>query len=277
MKIDFSQVLFAYKNIKEPHKNHLFFEKLISTYDCFNEAKWSSSRKPRQYVVPLPIKERVKIGNLDSSPENIYKKELVLSLNKLTATNMGTVGISIVKNYKTDFKHIFVAIIWEYCTRQPAFQDVYIKLIEKLKNYTEMKDIWVNLWDTYMKTELWKLNYELIEQSHNYDDFCEYIKEKKRLNAMAQGWSRLIDLGIITTGSFDWCFSVIEYCVTLDLSIVVYRSMIDSYVEQLREYCKYIHLPVPFELIEKIENMKTFNIQKSTKFKIEDFLSENKK
>jgi hypothetical protein len=271
MKIDFAE---AYKNVKEPHINHLFFEKLIATYDCFNEEKWSS-RKPK---VPMPVKERPKIGIQDTSPEHIYKKTLTLSLNKLTPTNMDTVGMSIVKNYKTNIKHIFVATIWEYFIRQPAFQDVYIKMIEKLKYATEMQDIWSGIYHSYITNDLWKLNYELIEQSHNYDDFCEYIKEKKRLNAMAQGWARLRKAGIIiTTDLFHWCNVVVDWCLSFDLSNVIYRTMIDSYIEQIKEYCTYISIKVPGELIERVSNMKELNIQKSTKFKIEDFVKENKK
>lgn len=271
MKIDFAE---AYKNVKELHINHLFFEKLISTYDCFGEEKWSS-RKPKS--LPPPIKERPKIGNQDISPDNIYKKALVLSLNKLTATNMDTVGMTIVKNYNMCVKHIFVATIWEYFTRQPTFQDVYIKLIEKFKDTTEMGEIWLGIYTSYIKDSVWKLNYDLIEQSHNYDDFCEYIKEKKRLNAMAQGWARLMKTTIVIEEPFHWCHTVVDLCLSFDLSNVVYRTMIDSYIEQLREYCKYINVSIPHELVDRVSNMKELNIQKSTKFKIEDFVNENKK
>lgn len=272
MKIEFVEVLNAYKNIKEPHKNYLFFQKLIATYECFNEEKWSS-RKPK----PI-LKERPKIGNQDNSQENLYKKSLVLSLNKLTAINMDTVGTSIIKSYNICFKEIFVATIWEYFIRQPTFQDVYIKMTEKLKNSKELHDIWYGIYSFYINNDVWKLNYTLIEQSHNYDDFCEYIKEKKRLNAMAQGWARLIKSGIIVVEEpFKWCNSVVECCLEFDLSNVVYRTIIDSYVEQIREYCKFINLEIPAILFDNIENMCKLNIQKSTKFKIEDFMNENKK
>lgn len=263
MKIDFADV---YKNVKEPHKNHLLFEKLIATYECFSEDKWPV-RKP---------KPRNKFGNQDTSPDNLYKKALLLSLNKLTAINMDTVGISIVKTYKCCFNHIFVATIWEYFIRQPAFQDVYIKLIDK--DFKETQDIWSGIYNSYITTNVWQLNYELIEQSHNYDDFCEYIKEKKRLNAMAQGWARLIKSGIIKpTEPFHWCHTVLDTCISLDLSNVVYKTMIDSYIEQIKEYCKFINVAIPPELIERVNGIIELNIQKSTKFKIEDFVKENKK
>lgn len=272
MKIEFEQVLNAYKNIKEPHKNNLFFQKLIATYECFGEDKWNS-RKPKP--PPPPIKDRPKIGNQDGSPDNIYKKALILSLNKLTASNMDTVGTSIVKNHKMCFNQIFVATIWEYFIRQPAFQDVYIKMIERLKDAAaELESIYLS----YIHNDTWKINYELIEQSHNYDDFCEYIKEKKRLNAMAQGWARLIKSGIIiVTEPFKWCVKVIEMCISFDLSNVVYRTMVDSYVEQIRDYCKYLEIHIPITLIESVCELSKLNIQKSTKFKIEDFKNENKK
>lgn len=275
MKIDFEQVLTAYKNVKEPHKNHLFFQKLISTYDCFGEEKWNS-RKPKPSP---PIKERPKIGNQDVSPDNVYKKALILSLNKLTASNMDTVGTSIIKTYKICFNEIFVATIWEYFIRQPVFQDVYIKMIERLKNtVTETEDIWNSIYKSYISNDTWKINYELIEQSHNYDDFCEYIKEKKRLNAMAQGWSRLISSDIvIVTDPFKWCVKVVETCLSFDLSNVVYRTMVDSYVEQIREYSKYLQIQIPITLIDSVCELSKLNIQTSTKFKIEDFRIENKK
>jgi hypothetical protein len=268
MKIDFAE---AYKNVKEPHINHLFFEKLIATYDCFGEEKWPSRKaKP-------PVKERPKIGIQDTSVENQYKKTLILSLNKLTATNMDTVGMSIVKNYKVSFKHIFVATIWEYFTRQPAFQDVYIKMIEKFTNINDFQEAWSVIYKTYIRKDVWKISYDLIEQSHNYDDFCEYIKEKKRLNAMAQGWARLMKSGIVCAEPFHWCHTVIDLCLSFDLANVVYRTMVDSYIEQIKEYCKHISVVVPPELLTRVNSIGELNIQKSTKFKIEDFVNENKK
>jgi hypothetical protein len=267
MKIDFSTVLHVYKTCKTVHCNNASYETLIASYDCFNDVKWSS-KKPKQ---------RVKIGNADTSPETIYKKELVLSMNKLTSTNMETVGGSILKNFKMIYVDTFVAVVWEYFKRQPVFQDIYIKLIEKLADYDEVRDKWSMIFQTYINDREWECDYNLIDQSHNYNDFCEYIKKKKEMNAMAQGWARLMNIGIITTDVFAWCFIIIKWSVQLDLSNVVYKTMIDSYIEQVCEYCKYINYPIPIEMITTIEEIKNMNIQKSTKFKIEDFLRENKK
>jgi hypothetical protein len=117
------------------------------------------------------------------------------------------------------------------------------------------------------------MNYELIEQSHNYDDFCEYLKHKKILNAIAQGWARLISVDLVQIPNpFEWCDTLLMHALALDLSNVVNRSMVDSYIEQLREYSNELKVVPPPVIVLKVEELKTKEIQKSTKFKIMDFL-----
>jgi hypothetical protein len=271
MKIDYSVVVYVYQTLNTYHRNHSSYETLLSSYECFKDIKWSPNPKKN-----VPKQRVVKFGNVEATPENMYKKDLISSLNKLTLTNMETIGISILKNFKLEFVDIFVIVMWEYFKRQPVFQEIYIKIIEKVADYSEVRDKWFIIFQSYIKNKEWQMDYTLIEQSHNYNDFCYYIKKKKELNAIAQGWARLMNIGVITADVFEWCFYIIETIHTLDLSHIIYKTMLDSYIEQLYAYCTTIQYPTPLELIEKIEFIKKMPIQKSTQFKIEDFIREKK-
>jgi hypothetical protein len=215
-----------------------------------------------------------KIGMTDTSDEHVYKKELIMCFNKLTDKNFDTVSDQIRTQFKVKYVDVFIATLWEYFKRQPEFQPVYVKLLESLEVGKDvLKEGWMSRWTTYIANDEWKMDYELIEQSHNYDDFCEYIKKKKILNAIAQGWARLISVEIVQIPNvFEWCDRLLMHAHALDLSNVVNRSMLDCYIEQLRDYCNHIMVVPPPIIILKVEELKTKEIQKSTKFKIMDFL-----
>ena len=288
IQINFEQFVIAYKTINTSHIKTDVFIKIIKTHGCFHEkleekhSRWKGTHR----VDPPPKPQhltRPKIGGTDTSHRAIFKKELVSILNKATITNIENISNKVVTLFKMEHAEDFITILWGYFKQQQIFQTVYIQLLEDIYNTLSVDDIiemnisWTKLWNTYIKKSEWHIDYKLIEDSHNYDDFCEYIKEKKKLNAAAEGWSRLMKLGIINTEQFCWVNDVIEYCNTLDLTNIVHKSMLDSYIEQIRDYCKISYEKVPSAVIEKLEVIKDRTLLKSTKFKIVDFIDAVKK
>lgn len=280
VRIELSAVTNLYKCAVGTHPKHSYFANIIAKYECFNEKegvkpRWSARKGGGGFAHVKSVRVRVKtIGMEDTSDEHVYKKELILSFNKLTDKNFETVSQQVKTRFKIKYIDVFITTLWEYFKRQPDFQHVYVKLLESLAVGKDvLKELWTSRWTTYIENDEWKMNYALIEQSHNYDDFCEYLKQKKILNAIAQGWALLISVGFVETlNVFEWCDTLLMHSLELDLSNVVNRSMVDSYIEQLREYSKEIKVVPPPVIVLKVEELKMKEIQKSTKFKIMDFL-----
>lgn len=276
VQIDYAIILHAYKTVTDLHEKHSFFQEIINRHSCFNELKWKDSVSVKGYSK--------KIGTNDSTVECVFKKDLISLLNKASITNLETISERLLQTFKIEFIDIFVNTLWSYFKIQQVFQPVYIQLLTKLYKTLSEEDanrmdlLWIDLWNIHTVNEEWRISSSLIEQSHNYDDFCEYIKEKKRLNAIVEGFSRLINAGIIKNiDNFQWIHKVIDLCLTLDLTNIIHKSMVDSYIEQVRDYCKIDYSKVPLDIIDKLEILNSKQLQKATFFKIKDFIEIVKK
>lgn len=297
VQIDFQVILDSYKQVDSPHPKDDFFKQLISSYTCFQEkqdtrySKWNHGRKHHTSSHASnthgPKRERPKIGNQDPSKENVFRKELMSVLNKLTMANLDTIIRQTRVIFQIEHMDFFVRILWEYFKRQPDFQPLYVQLLESIyqllsdDDILEMNLLWSKLWNEYIQEEQWKMEYSLIEQSYNYDDFCEYLKEKKKKNAIAQAWGRLISLGVIRSEPFEWVLHILEHCYALDLENIVHKSMVDSYIEQVRDYHKVLSRCItekmPSTFVYKIQEMKDLDLQKASHFKILDLLDQLEK
>lgn len=278
IQIDYSVFLHAYDTVHDIHQKQTFFQEIMNNHSCFSEVKW----KPTISVKVRPTR----VGTTDNTVEAIFKKDLISLLNKVSITNIDNISEKLIDIFKMEFTEIFVSTLWNYFKIQQVFQCVYIKLLTKLYKTLSKEDsyrmdlLWKELWDIHITTDEWKISSSLIEQSHNYDDFCEYIKEKKRLNAIVEGLSRLINVGIIKdveVEHFTWVHKVLDECLSIDLTNIVNKSMVDSYIEQIRDYCKIDYTIVPLDIIEKLELLNTMQLQKATSFKIKDFIEIVKK
>lgn len=274
----------------EPHSKDLYFKELISSYSCFSEKndtrgnpKWASNKKHHYVSDPNRKSERPKIGVKDLSKEGLIRKDFQSILNKLTATNMDSMVRQTRTLYTSEFMSVYVDILWEYFKRQPEFQGLYLQILESIylilvdDDILEMNLLWSKLWNNYIQENKWVLNYELVEQSHNYDDFCDYVKEKKKVISIAQAWSRLIGIGCIRAEPFEWLLQMCKYCYDLDLSNKVYKTTIECYVEQIKEFYKYLpkHIvdKTPSQFVHMIYDMKEIpSLPKSCYFKLLDFI-----
>lgn len=270
IQIDFEHVLYAYKTIHENHKKHSYFQEILSRHSCFNEVKWKEAPKVRPK----------KFGaGLDMTDGSVFKKDLVSYLNKVSTSNLERISSKIVEMFKIEYINLFVTTLWDYFKLQPMFQSVYMQILKDVSatltpdNVHVMNLIWKDIWYVHRKSEHWKISMELIEKSHNYDDFCDYIKQKKRLNATAEGFAMLITEGIVNDDEkYTWVSDVIDWCASLDMTNIVNKSATDSCIEQIREFCKADYTSVPPYIIEKLIKLNTEPLQKATYFKIKDFI-----
>lgn len=276
IQIDFEHVLHAYKTVSTPHTKVLYFQQIIRDHSCFNEIKWKDT--------PPKVRPKKFGAGTDMSDEGVFKKDLTSLLNKVTVANLQSVKSQVVTMFRPEFIDIFVSSLWSYFKIQPSFQDVYIQLLREVltnisyDNACKINLIWQNIWDAYRRDETWKISNEVIGRLQLYDDFCDYIKEKKRLNAEAEGFSRLLIEGVISDpDKYSWVDDVINWCSCLDITNVNNKKIIDSCVEQIRDFCKHDYTSVPDSIVDKLEILNTHDLQKATYFKIKDFIEGVKK
>ena len=290
--IPFSDVL-ACLNTTTHRTSNPILQEILAKYPCFHEktdnrfgnySKWNhGTHLSKKSTHSISLKERPKIGNRDTSKEATLKKDVQSLLNKLTHQNYETILKKIKDHFHVDYIELFMSIIWNAIQLQPDFQDLYIRMLRHI--YTSVEDEWVTLsnqqWDTiwknYIQQHQWKLPYDLVERSHNYNDFCDYVKEKKRLISIAQAWARFINLGLIQTEPFQLISQILQH-IHEDLQVEnpIHLMCIECYIEQCKEYYKTLRFNLQKKIPERtsryILDMKELELPKSCYFKVIDFI-----
>ena len=290
--IPFSDLLNRLNTTKNWISNNILQEILVK-YPCFQEkndnrfghySKWHhgnhSSKKP---ITNISLKERPKIGNKDTSKETTFKKDVQSLLNKLTHQNYEVIQKKIKELFHVDHIELFTSIIWNAIQLQPSFQDLYIRMLRQI--YSTVQDEWVissnkqwdMIWTNYIELHQWKLSYELVEKSHNYNDFCDYVKEKKRLISISQAWARFINLGMIQTEPFQLISQILKHIhQDLQTEDPIHLMFIECYIEQCKEYYKTLRLNIQKKIPEVttryILDMTELELPKSCCFKVADFI-----
>lgn len=272
------------------HPRMEFIQTLIAQYGCFQDkvepsgGRWASKKNRVNHTTPSQKTERPRIGVQDFSKSSMIKKDLQSYLNKLTQANYPVLMTKILALFDMTYLSIFIDVIWNYLQRQPEFQTLYIQMIETIYEkltedaYIEIGIVWNGIWRKYVSSKEWKLSRELVEQSHNYNDFCDYMKEKTRLISTIQAWARLINLGIVSADPFELMYEIMFHMVReLDKSSKIDGMCLECYVEQLREYYKSltqdIQKRMPKNMDSLIQDLSECSVHKSCEFKIQELIA----
>jgi hypothetical protein len=280
-------------SLTSKHTKAGFIQELINKYSCFQEkieSRFGNSKwiPPKKYIHPTSfqqsLKERPKIGNKDTSKEAILTKDFQSLLNKLTNQNYSAILLKIKNIFDEEYLSLFIELLWTYLQKQPEYQGLYIKILESFypliqdDRVIEMGTHWNVLWRNYIASKKWQLSKELVEQSHNYQDFCDYVKEKKRLLAISQAWARLMNLGIVHADAYELLEDILQYIHKgLDIQNAIDIMCMECYIEQCRIYYETLSLKLrehlPNSIEKNITNLIELEVQKSCQFKIEKFVS----
>jgi hypothetical protein len=278
-----------FKNISISAKHPLdpYFQELIKKYTCFQEksdhkfSKWNQ----RTHISTKQVSkrtERPKIGNLDNSIENTLRKEFQTILNKLTESNLDNMVRKTRMSFNKDYMFIYTDTLYDYFKKQPNFQKLYISILETIYQLLQdddiltMNSLWSKEWNTYNVEKKWILTETLVEQSEDYDIFCEYQKEKKINISLAQAWGRLLALGSLNIDPYEWLLEMVEYCNTLDLTNKSYQISFDCYIDQMKEFYKVLPKCLQNNMsssyLYKLYHLKDLDLPKIGYFKLIEFI-----
>lgn len=136
----------------------------------------------------------VKIGSRELSRENLAKKDFLALMNKLTQQNKAQIYQSINHVFREDCIPIYVQILWDSMQRAPDFIGLYMGAQDVLIQSSKSRDVWDKqwaiLWNTFLETKGWAPKEQLLLEE-DYDEFCDFVKWKKRTLGALRAWMAL--------------------------------------------------------------------------------------
>ena len=170
-------------------------EYLKTTFSCFNAPvsrhHYIHSRKDNhdhnRDHIPKPNRtDKIKIGSRELSRENFGRKDFLALMNKLTLKNQDTIVGTLKNVFRDECLSIYCEITWDMMQRSPEFHELYMHVILVIESITEHKEEWKKFWsgkgETFSSSRGWCPPTDVINDE-DYDEFCAFVKWKKKTNA----------------------------------------------------------------------------------------------
>ncbi len=247
-------------------------QELFENYKCFRENEYTSIKKWKN-TSKIEAKSRPKIGVKEISIEMMGKKEFLSLMNKLSDKNKN----SLIKNFivRDSCVKIYVSISWDMMLRSPEYQNIYFDLLNYIKDKIKDSSLLFNelnkiCEDTVIEKK-W-LPPENTLEDNDYDEFCDFVKWKKRIISTSKAFVMLTNRGWIEYKS------IVGPLITniLDELNILLKSggckITDSLLEQLLILIDIIQSQQEDHIIEfmKVWIPMSDTLKPSTKFKLLD-------
>lgn len=245
---------------------------LVDTYKCFTESdkfvpnKWAN-RKNRFEAKPI---ERPRIGNKELSIEAITRKEFMSLMNKLTLNNKNTILKSLKNMIRLEYTDLYIDIIWDLMQRASDFRNIYFEVL-KLFNEENLTKKWNDIWNTYYVHRSWMPTEQILNDNEDYDEFCDFIKWKKRAIAAMYVWILLYEKGIIDI--IDILIREIVNDCMIEFNKVNYNpKKADSLLEQILILVNFTKTEKDDHIIELVKKWlpRAEELKPSSRFKLYD-------
>jgi len=168
-----------------------------TTRDHTSRDHTSRNRVESTWINDKPA-ERVKIGGKAATTEEKLRKEFFSLMNKLTEGNKEQILKNVLANHVSQdptHEHItvYVNIIWDMMLRNRDIQNLYIETLlkfvgnESIREYTYEEC--QRVYNEYIETHKWLPPEAIIDSGEvsEYDEFCDFMKWKKRALAAIFG------------------------------------------------------------------------------------------
>jgi hypothetical protein len=193
------------------------YEHLKATFDCFKDGpgathekeKWTNvshkhNGKPYTNRSGPSRTDKVRIGNRDLSRENLARKDFLALMNKLSEQNCNNILRSIKNVLREDCISTYADITWDMMQRCPDIHPLHVKVVHLIKEIVtqpqQWEHEWHRIWTDYVQKQAWSPPPTLLEEQ-DYDEFCDFVKWKKRAIASVKAWVLLEKEGFVTGAS----------------------------------------------------------------------------
>lgn len=245
---------------------------LTDTYKCFTESdkfvpnKWAH-RKNR---FEPKATERPRIGNKELSIEAITRKEFMSLMNKLTLNNKNTILKSLKNMIRIEYTDLYIDIIWDLMQRAPDFRNVYFEVLKLFPGESLVKK-WNDIWNSYYVQRYWLPAEQILNDNEDYDEFCDFVKWKKRAIASIHVWIMLFEKDIIDIIDVLIC-EIVNDCM-LEFNKVNYNTKkADSLLEQILILVNFTKTEKDDHIIELVKKWlpRAEELKPSSRFKLYD-------
>jgi len=212
-------------------------------------------------------------------------REFVSILNKITYLNEEKLLLKLKDIIKYEYISTYTTLLWDMMLRCPDFQKIYINIINLIRsennNIVYISDF-QTVWDNYVLYKKWLPDNSVCEsitvtdeeakvtdedtkvtdEANEYDEFCEFVKWKKRANAAINAFMLLK------------VHNIVEVNIIYELTIYVVTSC-QYYITNMSEQNS---LQITNSLLEQIlAIIKTFKVKKceDSKKYIQEFIKNN--
>lgn len=241
-------------------------EEMKRTYRCFSDEGHEKRFYPRQQVV-RHVEARSRIGSRVLSKEAISKKEFMVHANKMTHKNKDSIIQAFKPHIRKECIDIYMAVVWDLIQRAPEYQDIYADFIASICADTGdvLHEKFTKIFDNYVASRNWYPSAQMVTE--DYDEFCEFVKWKKRAVAAVQAFKLFVARKWL---SEEKLVALTDDLVS-ELNGLLAQSTGCSIADALLEQLAY--LPIKNETVIKTLSDKSTSLRPSTKFKILDLVN----
>jgi hypothetical protein len=120
--------------------------------------------------------ERPRIGGpKDANEHSQIKREFTSVMNKMTSANSAKLVCALRTVMKHEYVDVYVPVVWDMMMRSLDHQQCYIEVLRIVECSTQLNDIF----DDYVDKQRWLPDANAVPTTE-YDEFCDFIKWKKR-------------------------------------------------------------------------------------------------
>jgi len=146
--------------------------------------------RPLRGNSPPAVKPR--IGPQELSEEQQVRKEFIGILNKLSASNAATLIARCAERIRPEFADAYLDLFWEAFLRSADYQPFQVALLTMFQKHFPVLPALQARIHTYWTDRQWWPTVTLPnEGADDYNDFCDYVKWKKRILNTLNAWDIL--------------------------------------------------------------------------------------
>lgn len=181
--------------------------------------------------------EKVKIGCRDLSRENLARKDFLALMNKLSFQNKDNIFKSIKQVFRDDCLSVYKDITWDMMQRSPELHDLHMHVLDVIATATEQRSRWSEMWKDHGEHFLAARMFcppEDVLHDEDYDEFCAFVKWKKKTNAGMQALV-LMEKKRWIANIIEQLYHVLSICIDKQMKLTdgVGDKIVDAYVEQI--------------------------------------------
>ena len=146
--------------------------------------------RPLRGTSPPAVKPR--IGPQELSEEQQARKEFLGILNKLSASNATTLIARCAERVRPEFADAYLDLFWEAFLRSADYQPFQVALLTMFQRHFPVLPALQARIHTYWTNRQWWPTVTLPnEGADDYNEFCDYVKWKKRILNTLNAWDVL--------------------------------------------------------------------------------------